>query len=463
MISFYSRIFKHTNWNRVYDRSRYQALKAFHHVYRTQKWYQHLCKTRGIEKKRVRTSGDFFQSVPILDKKSVFQDHSLEELLGKHMRKTRMIFPSSGRTGLLSYGVMSAADLNRATKTTDFFLRLFFGFEKRDTLIINCSAMGVRVFTRFTCCDVGSRPDLVAGLLKNLSGRYKNFVITTYPNFLKHLVEYCLKVGVVFKALNVFFFTGGDYFPESLRAYIHQITQKSFEQKQKGCWLGIYGLTEIGYPVFFETPATAVLRQFIQTQQLKETDFGDEHPFIVAKPFYFNYVPLHVYVENIPVGEWNELAFTHLVKKQNQLVRYNSGDGGKLFDTDTQIWLQREFNKVSREYGFLILSLFGKSNDYITVNDKKIFFADIKEILFQNSGVAAGVTGYFTVTRQKGKCRLAVQLAKNKTMDKGCVDKMQKTLNELYPDIVNVEFVAYQNMVYQMGLDFERKFDHCPF
>ncbi len=464
MITLYKQIFKRTDWLKAYERAgRRHALNAFSRAYKTQRWYRDFCKHRGITTNTIKNIDDW-SNVPILDKEIVFQNHSLRQLLGNQETKTHLIFPSSGRSGRLSYGVMGAGEVKRAMNTTDHYLRLFFGFKKNDTLIINCSAMAVRVFTRFTCCDVGSRPDLVAGMLKNLSNRYKQVVITTYPHFIKHLVEYCLEAGIDFKAINIFFITGGDYFPESLRSYIHSITEKSFLKPEKGYWLGTYGLTEIGYPLFFETPDTARLRQCCQSGQINEDDLGYSHPYRVAKPFYFNYIPLQCYVENSNDGQNNQLLLTHLVKKKIRLIRYTPGDSGVLYDQAAQkrLFQLLQDQNIQRDYRFMILSLFGKNDDCLTVAEQKTYVNDIRELLFQNHAVAASVTGYFTLKKQQERLRLAIQLKRNQKPNSSLADILKKKLTACYGDLIDVECIPFYTMTHQMGIDFERKFNHLP-
>ncbi|MBD3376293.1 hypothetical protein GF406_14745 [candidate division KSB1 bacterium] len=457
MISLYEKLFATVDWGKKHRTAQKRALEAFRHVYEHSEWYRNTCKTWGNTPENVRD----FKAVPILDKKSVFEHHSLEQLLGKNKTPVRFLFPSSGRTGRLSFGVMTTKDVKRATQTTDLFLKLFFHANKQDTLLINCSAMGVRIFTEYSCCDVGSRADLVAGLLKNLSTRWKKIIITTYPNFLKHLVDYCTDSGIDFDSFQIFFVTGGEYFPESLRTYIHTMTQKSFFNN-KGYWLSIYGLTEIGYPVFFETPDTAIMRHLDHSGQLDLPQIPG-NPFTLAQPFYFNYIPLQLYVENLIANTWSDLVFTHLVKRRIQLIRYNTHDQGLIFQSKDQNNLVGELKKhnIHRRFNFKLLTLIGQTDQYQTFKTQNIFVNDIKELLYQNHAIARAITGYFYLNKDN-KTHLFVQLRKNKTLKPNLIKSLQNTLDDHYPGAIQLKTVAFHKMTEQMELDFERKFDHIP-
>ncbi|MBD3385468.1 hypothetical protein GF407_11155 [candidate division KSB1 bacterium] len=58
------------------------------------------------------------------------------------------------------------------------------------------------------------------------------------------------------------------------------------------------------------------------------------------------------------------------------------------------------------------------------------------------------------------RVRLAIQLKKNQRVNSMLIENLKNRLNTLYGDLIDAEFIPFYKITHQMGIDFERKFNH---
>lgn len=413
--------------------------------------YRGKLKQKGLSGLNISNAGMFESEVPLSNKESIFDKKiSLRKLISNRFDLLGTIMMSSGTSGNFSIGVLSRKALKTAARDTDLFLQLFFGAKKGETLVINASSMGVRIYTNHVVCDTGPRTDIVIGLLKTVAANYEKVFIVGDPVFIKLMVEESIDAGLSWEHLNAWLISGGDWLPESLRDYVHDITGKNVANPSKGYWSAVYGMTELGYPLFFETGDLIAHR----SRCFKEQDFTPwkEDAPRCTTPFFFNYRPDNYYLEALSDGNCiPELVFTTLDKRRLfHLVRYATGDAGELLNRD---------DMPNLFYKLPVVRFWGRLNNYLQLKASKVFVTDIKELLFADKNLVPNITGFFTLEPCKGKALMTVQLKKGRSIDINLFDNLSRRINQVYPDCILLGFVAYHEMQHQMELDFERKFN----
>jgi|GEM_PF-6584226 len=392
-------------------------------------------------------NGGFFDQ-KITNKYSVFTNRFIGDVVRNNKAKIASVMISSGTSGAYSLGLATRNELNDAHLATDFFMNLVFGAQPNNTFIINALSMGVRVFSHFTTSDTGPRTDLVIALLKMVSPYYEKTIVVGDVLFIKQLAEESVAAGVNWSKLKCWFVSGGDWMPETLRTYVHELTNKSANEAENGFWLGEYGVSEIGYPLFFETGELVKIRATLKPSASSESDSFPKH----TTPFVFHYLPASYFVETQPYGKgFSELVFSTLNQRRLiKLQRYASGDWGEL--------LGNEFSdKVTLQLP--LVRFWGRLNNYVQVGNRTVHVSDVKELLFEDHGLAGLVTGFFSLYAKNGYVHLDVQLKYGTSADAFGVSLFTEQINYLYKGLVKVKFLEYYEMKKFLSLDFERKFN----
>ena len=430
-----------------------KALRSFQSQMRSNGWYKTFLEKNGCSVSNIKSIGDFVNLVPLLSKESVFNENSFSKLVKCNSHEIQSVMLSSGQSGNFSTGIITRRENRKLASQTDLYLDLLFGIKKGEALIINASAMGVRVFTNHSCCNTGSRSDLVVTLLKKVSPSYSKTVISADPHLIKQIVEDSIDAGVDWSKLKVWIISGGDWFPETLRKYVHTLTGKSALNPENGFWAAIYGLTELGYPLFFETFQLASLRsKFCSNHELYEDSLAFKQGRCTT-PFLFHYLQLSFYLEQvIDENKVPELVFTTLAPSRViPLVRYNTHDIGELLDHNA-------FDSTT--YKLPLVAFWGRNQNWLSLPSAKILITDIKELLFTDFELNEKITGFFTLQNNHGKADLTVQLKKGKMLSTLEEERFIHLLHQFYPAEINASFEKYHWFEQQMELDYEHKFNH---
>jgi phenylacetate-coenzyme A ligase PaaK-like adenylate-forming protein len=393
-----------------------------------------------------------FSNQKTSNKASVFTDDFIGDVIQKNKANIASVMISSGSTGAYSLGLITHNELKKAPLATDFFLNLVLGAHPNNTFIINALSMGVRVFSHFATSDTGPRTDLVIALLKMVSPYYEKTIVVGDVLFIKQLAEESVAAGVNWSKLKCWFVSGGDWMPETLRTYVHELTNKSPFEADKGFWLGEYGVSEISYPLFFETEELVKIRANLKFKSSPEKDTHPKH----TTPFVFHYLPASYFVETQPYGKgFSELVFSTLNQRRLiKLQRYASGDWGEL--------LGNEFSdKVTLQLP--LVRFWGRLNNFVQVGNRTVHVSDIKELLFEDHGLASLVTGYFSLYVKNEHVQLDVQLKNGAASNTFEARLFIEQIGLLYKGLVKVEFLPFYEMNKFLSLDFERKFNPLKF
>lgn len=382
------------------------------------------------------------------NKASVFTDDYIGDVIQKNKAKIASVMISSGTSGSYSLGLITHTELKKAPLATDFFFGLVLGAKSGNTFVINALSMGVKVNSYFAISDTGPRADLVIALLKTISPYYDKTVIIGDVLFIKQLVEESMLAGINWQKMNCWFVSGGDWMPETLRTYVHDLTNKNPLKADNGYWLGEYGVSEIGYPLFFETDELVKIRanRLLNTRLEKET-FPE-----FTTPFIFHYLPGSYYLESLPYDKYfSELVFTTLSKTRLiKLQRYATGDWGELIKNDFS-------DKVTLQLP--LVRFWGRLNNFIQVGKRLIYVSDIKELLFEDNGLAAMITGFFSMYLKNGLVQIDIQLKNGADINTFETRLFVEQIGFLYGGMVKVKFHQFIEMNKFLSIDFERKFN----
>lgn len=446
-------LLKRNNIDKGRRRSALKAYRSFHSVAREMGWYNGFLKMNQCVASDIRSVDDFTKRVPLLSKDSVFTQNLFHELVRCPQGKIHSVMLSSGQSGKFSLGIITRKENRKLAKQTDLFLDLFFGIKRGEALIINASAMGVSVFTDHACCNTGPRSDIALSLLKEVAPNFKKCVITADPHLIKQIAEDLIRSGIDCSKLKIWFISGGDWFPETLRTYVHSIMGQSAQNPENGFWSAIYGLTELGYPLFFETAPLAALRsQFYSDRSLYEKQLTFRQGRCTT-PFLFHHQPSLYYLEQVENQEnIPELVFTTLdPSRAISLVRYNTHDVGELLHPDA-------FEHTG--FNLPVVAFWGRNANDLRFPSGKIWITDIKELLFSNFMLNEKITGFFTLHQVHENAALDIQLKKGCVISDREEEEYRKLFSSIYPAGLEVSFKSYHGFEEQMELDFERKFNH---
>jgi phenylacetate-CoA ligase len=393
----------------------------------------------------------FKNQVPLSEKSSIFQSDLRELPIHlKNFDTVKTILVSSGSSGNFSFGLKSEKEINAVSKEADFALESYFSGKSKKTMIINCLPMGSRVYCSIDCSDVGPHParaQAAIAMAKRL-GYEQVFVVSLGHIFLKELLEYNHS-QYEFTWKNVFFFTGGEFFPESARSYLLEILGDQ-DPKDKRPRIGNSGgVTELMLnSLFFESPDLIKIRQAMsRNPKLRELICGRETPYT---PSLFVWNPLTSYLELID----GFITITNLDKNSlAPLVRYKLEDRGQFIEHDH---LRESLRKVGLESLFpkekLPLLLFwGRS-----LTGKEHI---IQELIYSDRHTVKLVTGNFVLNGQE----LSIQLKRGVKTTSALDETISSFSNIIQSNLgisVETRFKEFEVFDHNMSMNYENKFSY---
>jgi phenylacetate-coenzyme A ligase PaaK-like adenylate-forming protein len=384
-------------------------------------------------------------------KEDVFESSFISRIIKLNKSKIDTIMLSSGSSGnFFSMGLQTKKELKKAAIETDNLLKHLYGAELGETFIINASAMGVKALSNSPICDTGPRTDIVIELLKSVAPCYEKTFVIGDPLFIKLLAEESIKAGVEWSKLRCWFVSGGDWIPETLRTYVHLLTNRTLSEPDKGFWFGIYGLTELGTPICFETEELIRIRskKIAGKEILSE---NNKYPRFTT-PFLFHYFPSKYDIEAIESEcSVKELVFTTLEKNRIiKLKRYATGDAGEPL---------ANYDKHELKCTLPLIRFWGRLNNYLHANGKTVFVNDVKELIFENSEIAGKLTGFFSLYYSNREICLDIQLKFGFDPFDHNLILLKQLIDQTYQGNINVSFKPFYEMQKFLTLDFERKFN----
>ena len=449
----------------IYEKKQeHLILKAFEKACRVSPAYRVLLREHGVNASRIRSFSDFRREVPIIDKTSFFNRFPLEKIYPEMTSNSRgRIWTSSGTSRTFSIGYESPHAAANST-ALDFMLHFFFRVIERKTLFINCLPDSWPVPSRFVhYANVGTREDATVSLIKRLNGTYDQFILGGEPLLLKHIIEHAVDEGVDFSRTHVQCIAGGDYVPLSFKQYMSPLLNPSAEtevQRQNRIY-NVMGMAEFGVGVFFETTRTAGIRSAVSTHKNVAQKIAPNRDTI---PQIFQYNPFSTFVENLVNSDGDSTLVLTNLSKQSQLplIRYHTGDTGRVFPFDTFCEEIKECSNVSRtvvEFPFPFVAAVGKKRSIHLGNGHSLDVSSCAERIFSFPNIASKVTGNFSLHPPTGrpKARLNIQLTKA-CGDNGVSEHDQTRFSTVFDtNRVDIAFIPFHEFHHHMGICFDRK------
>ncbi|MFC2136881.1 hypothetical protein ACFLTE_01770 [Bacteroidota bacterium] len=430
------------------------VIKAFKRASKRTVAYKEILISKNIEIAKIKNLRNFQENVPIIDKEQIFPNNNIDKLcLNGSITSIKSIFSSSGFSGIYSFGVNTKKNYKNISKSIDTSLEYLFQISKKKTFLISCIPMGVKVHTSLPIAETSIRSDMALSIIKKFSGYYDQIIIVGDPYFIKKIAEEGIEQQIDWSKINSSFIFGEDWFSQSFREYIENLTGMKPELNQERKVLATLGIAELDLNLFHESKYTIEIRREAQKNiALRQDLFGEGN----SAPILFHYFPHRTYMECIN----GELIFSMLSPNLLiPLIRYNSKDSGKLYSYKhiETILKKHNLNHYIPDIKLPFVSVYGRKENYIIYKNEKIIPEDIKQSIFENLEVARLTTGYFRLSNDEVN-PIEIQLNKGIVDDKKIRQLFENQINKYLPVSLPVKLYTYESFPYAMELDYEKKF-----
>ncbi len=429
--------------NRIERVQEKRLISIFQRAARHIPFYKRFLEQSNVDVPKVTNIQKFRDSVPILDKEKLFTSHLLDVSdisLDGSLKDCQLIFPSSGYSGKISFGLVGKEGLTRRAKIIDYALDLTFDITHKKTLLINSLSMGINIpSSQTTIVNTGLRGDIALSAIRIFGKKFDQIIIVGENTFIKNLLEEGAGEGISWRDYHIHVVFGGESFPESFRTYIERILGVSTNSEQ-GIFIGSsFGFAEIGINVLWETFQTIEIRKkACPDEKFRMELLGDRTP---PCPILFEHNPLDVYIEEFE----GRLVFTSLnTNTRLPIIRYATGDEGFIIPYE---------NKV-------ILIAVKSRGEYLDLNGRKIYPDLVKDAIYSDPEMPALTTGHFRMKKNKEQLGLEIQLKKNVSPEKKMEGKFKSALSKAMDVDLDLTLYPYSKFPYAMELDFERKFKY---
>lgn len=440
----------------LYSAGEKRVVPAFQAISRAVPAYRAFLKQKGIRPEEIRTLEDFKQKVPVLNKE-FFSQFSLQEMcVNGRLDDFSWGMVSSGFSGNFTFGLYSGAESEESSAMTDFLLEETFATDRKKTLLINALAMGVKIHTSLPTVDTSVRPRMVVAIIKKLSAHFDQFIVVGATYFVKNIIEQGIDEGLNWRNVCAHFIIGEDWFPENYRGYLSYLLGHDDRHPEKGMILSSMGVCEIGLSVFQESHTLARIRRLAEEDpSFRQKVFGDL-PYV---PMLFYYHPNQAYVETVN----EELLFTTVDKKRMMpLVRYSSGDKGRIIRNETLAHHLGEVDqaRLRPDWRLPVVALDGRLDNVCAVNGKEIRVEEIKTALYSDFDIAATTTGYFHLSADHNHLFLEIQLREGYSPDEDLRKGYIRTILGAVDVDLEMTLYPYGEFPYGRKLNYEYKFQY---
>lgn len=433
-----------------------KALRFFHDVAERVPAYNDFLKRAKINPARIKTIQDF-ANIPITDAKNYITAYPIAKRCwdGK-LSSTQLIATSSGTTGDPKFWPRSAEQDEEAAAIHEWLYKMYFGIDKRSTLLLIGYPMGIYisgiatllpswlVATKgypMTVMSIGNNKKEMLRAVRNLSDSYDQTVLIGHPFFIKDVIETGADEGIVWrkKNLGLLFCSGG--FSEAWRTYVARragIAAASIRI------FNTYGSSEM-LLMGYETASSIAIKRAMENDSGFLKDLTGE----VVPPQVFQYDPLIRYIESIETrGVGKELVFT--AASGTPLVRFNLHDRGDIFSFDHARDIMRAHGNVLGKSAqgiantLPLVALWGRSDDTLKFNAVNIYPEHVKAGLMNKQFLHA-LTGKFVMRKRLGKkmdenFEINVELSPGMRSDKLLEKKLQVQVMETLRKL-NLEYL----------------------
>lgn len=403
----------------------------------------------------------FRRHAPLLDKHNTFGAFDIASLcLDGSLDGVRSILTSSGHSGVFSFGVNTAENLQRSARSIDTGLQYLFGVDEHTTLLINALPMGVKVNTRATVlAETSVRDDMVYALVKKFGPEFDQIVLVAEGSFAKKIIEDGAEIhGIDWRRYRLHVVTGEEGIAENYRAYIEQrLGIEDPERPDSQLVVSSMGVAELDLNIFHETRDTIRLRRRAHRDPvLRDALFG---PGTRECPMFFVYYPHRTFVEEHGVEGGTELVISMLSEEMKiPLLRYRSGDFGRVHVhahvRDAAI--AAGLPAPDWQLPFVWVSGRGKAH---RCREGIVTPEAVKEAIYADPAIAAAVTGNFRLAADdQGLPVVHLQLRRDRSTPAAAGDRLSEAISAYSRLVPRAQFHPYSQFPWAMETDYERKF-----
>jgi len=449
------------------------ALETFSIAAKTVPAYKDFLKKNKIDSEKIKSFSDF-TAIPLTNKENYLFAYPLRDLLlGGSYSGNSAITSSSGSSGQPLYWPRVPAQDFGATKGLNGMVVSLFEIDKKTTLHMNCSGLGVwtagdyiSILIKYLSYKYKNNSSIAPGIdldntiraITDLGSDFEQVIIYGYPPFIKDLVDNLSKNVIEKTSIKIVVY--GESFTESWRDYIlKKLGRKKDEYRTVASLLGSSEGGLVGSEV---ANAIYIRRQAVKNDELCLGLFGEKRiPSLVQ----FN-----------PASKFIEVVGSQIVLTARTglpLLRFDTKDyGGLLKSEEIEEIFKEKINKsFSDELKKLkivnsklpYVYLFGRSDYTATIYGVLIYPEMIKEIIAKDdfseylSGKFVMKTDYDKMQNQYLKLVCEVKRGGGidnlifKSFPKKIAEELQKISSEfgkLYDSmgervVPNVEFRKY--------------------
>jgi phenylacetate-coenzyme A ligase PaaK-like adenylate-forming protein len=322
----------------------------------------------------------------------------------------RCIIPSAGTSGSTFSFRIQYDEVKEELEFAGYFhniLNYWFKEISGKLLIINAYPLGVKIPTsNVTVIPCGPNPEIIKHIYSRFSEFYDSILLICQPHFLKHLVD----IGV-YKNLDnssrdkLFFIIGGSWFPKSLKTYFLIKIFNDSELKYGNRIRSTYGLAEFGLGIGIEPQY--LIREFLDGEYL---------------PLYYTFPREDIYIELVD----NEIVITKIENCGIPLLRYRTGDGARLLNTEENKLLYGTDPEIKT------LALTGRLKNNNTEILSKLFSSDF---------LIECITGGFLLDQSRRN--IEIQLLPGVSYDKNIISECERLLSINVTISLFLEFKGY--------------------
>ncbi|HEY4517730.1 MAG TPA: hypothetical protein VJI74_02470 [Candidatus Paceibacterota bacterium] len=430
-----------------------EAIAAFRRALRMP-YYRELLQSRGIDSSSITSTKDFFK-LPILGKEIFAEQPILRLARDGNLADAKTILTSSGFSGVFSFGINLAKNLENTARLIDMALDHVLDLTHRKTLIINCLPMGVKVHTNATVlAEVSVRDDMAHAVIKKFGAQFDQIIVVGEAFFLKYLVEEGTKQGIDWPSSKVSLVAGEDSFPETYRTYMATLLGIDLAKwPVKRVIASSLGVAELDLNLFHETADTIRLRRLAETDgDFKRALFGETGDMT---PMLFHYYPHRTYLET---NKDREIIITMTSPYLKiPLIRYNAKDRGTIISATR---LKEILQKMGKEELLPRLKLPLIAIESRNTNSVAGLSSDtVREELYADHQFPPLVTGHFKLRETEGGIEVRLQLKPQSNWEETQTKALERKLAEKGNN-VQVIPVPYFKFTEGLILDYNKKFHH---
>lgn len=375
----------------IMDDGKKQAFETFHFAAEHVPAYKDFLKKNNVDSEKI-TKFEDFEKVPLTNKKNYLSKYPISQLLTNgSFNEMAAVTSSSGSSGTPFYWPRFPVQDFGAAKGFDLFLTNTFDLDKKRTLHVNCSGMGVWTagdyislllkylsykYPNNTSVSPGIDMDTTVNLLKNLSPDFEQTIIYSYPPFVKDIVDNLPRKLI--KKCNFKLVVYGEPYTESWRAYMLKKIGSDFTTPHHIS--SVLGSAEGGL-IGSETISCTVARVIAQKNRNIRIPLFNE-PRV---PSLIQYNPLAKYIEIVD----SNIVLTNMGGLP--LIRYDTRDYGSIITKEEisnilKEHLNIDFTKETTKYKGIVTSMpylyvFGRSDYTASIYGVLIYPETVKDIL----------------------------------------------------------------------------------